>query len=99
MQNVAIFDEEVNLMTALVPPKENRRLDSVMEISLDYLSNYVIFEQSPPQRVCKELVLIAYAQHKAGETGVMKIKLWTFDDPFIEISKVRREQENDKARL
>jgi hypothetical protein len=71
----------------------------MMEIGFDYLSNDVILEQSAPQRVGKELVLIAYAQHEAGETGVMKIELWTLDDPLIEVSGMRREREKDEACL
>lgn len=99
IQHIAILDEEINLVSALVPPKENRRWESMMEVGLHHLSDNVVLEQGPPQRVRKELVLTAYAQQKTGETGIVEIELWAFDDALIEVPMVGREQENDKAGL
>jgi len=69
----------------------------MMEVGLGHLGNNVILEQSPPQRVREELILIAYAQQNTGKTGIVEIELWAFDDSLIEVPMVRREQENDKA--
>ena len=84
-------------MAVTVTPEMDRRFQAMMGIVLDHLRKYQVFEQCAAKRVSDDLFRLSYPKKMAGQTSVIKVKFWTLDEPFVEITVMGRQQEDDKT--
>ena len=86
-------------MPCPVAPEEQGGRAAVVEIGLHDLSDHVVLEDGPSERMRHDLAGIADAEKLTKQAGVVEVQLRAFDHPLVEVPVVGRKQKHDEARL
>ena len=94
VETLAVFNEEIDLVSLGIPPVVQRRFHSSIEAGLTEFGNDVGLEDRAALAVQFQIPSRPDAQQIAKQSGIIEIQLRRFDQALVEIPGAERETES-----